>query len=151
MNVNFRQLLMILLPISLRVSGWIKTILNAVATQFNNVKDSFDVVLSLINYDIRITPQICYLEKVLNDHFQTTPRIEIIDGSIFLTMYFTESWQSEMEYFDDDNFMGDSFVGNDDFVIMVPSGLTQDDLNYIIAVVNKYKLPSKTFIISTIQ
>lgn len=151
MNVNFRQLLMILLPISLRVSGWIKTILNAVATQLNNVKDSFDVVLSLINYDIRITPQICYLEKVLNDHFQTTPRIEIIDGSIFLTMYFTESWQSEMEYFDDDNFMGDSFVGNDDFVIMVPSGLTQDDLNYIIAVVNKYKLPSKTFIISTIQ
>lgn len=151
MNVNFRQLLMILLPISLRVSGWIKTILNAVATQFNNVKDSFDVVLSLINYDIRITPQICYLEKVLNDHFQTTPRIEIIDGSIFLTMYFTESWQSEMEYFDDDNFMGDSFVGNDDFVIMVPSGLTQDDLNYITAVVNKYKLPSKTFIISTIQ
>ena len=151
MNVNFRQLLMILLPISLRVSGWIKTILNAVATQFNNVKDSFDVVLLLINYDIRITPQICYLEKVLNDHFQTTPRIEIIDGSIFLTMYFTESWQSEMEYFDDDNFMGDSFVGNDDFVIMVPSGLTQDDLNYITAVVNKYKLPSKTFIISTIQ
>ena len=151
MNVNFRQLLMILLPISLRVSGWIKTILNAVATQFNNVKDSFDVVLSLINYDIRITPQICYLEKVLNDHFQTTPRIEIIDGSIFLTMYFTESWQSEMEYFDDNNFMGDSFVGNDDFVIMVPSGLTQDDHNYITAIVNKYKLPSKTFIINIIS
>lgn len=150
MNVNFRQLLMILLPISLRVSGWIKTILNAVATQFESVKNSFDVVLSLINYDIRITPQICYLEKVLNDHFQTTPRIEIIDGSIFLTMYFTESWQSEMEYFDDEKFMGDSFVGNDDFVIMVPSGLTQDDRNYIAAVVNKYKLPSKTFIISTI-
>jgi hypothetical protein len=151
MNVNFRQLLMILLPISLRVSGWIKTILNAVATQFNVVKDSFDVILSVINYDIRITPQICYLEKVLNDHFQTSPHIKIIDGSIFLTMYFTESWQSEMEYFDDDNFMGDSFVGNDDFVVMVPAGLTQDDHNYITAVVNKYKLPSKTFIISIIQ
>lgn len=151
MNVDFRQLLMILLPISLRVSGWIKTILNAVAMQFNVVKSSFDNLIAAINYDIKITPQVCFLEKILNDHFQTTPRIEIVDGSIFLTMYFTESWQSEMEYFDDDNFMGDSWVGNDDFVIMVPTGLTQDDHNYITATVNKYKLPSKTFIISIIS
>ena len=151
MNVDFRQLLMILLPISLRVSGWIKTILNAVATQFNIVKSTIDNLIAAINYDIRITPQVCFIEKILNDHFQTTPRIAIIDGSIFLSMFFTESWQSEMEYFDDDKFMGDSFVGNDDFVINVPAGLTQDDHNYITAVVNKYKLPSKTFIISTIQ
>ena len=83
MNVDFRKLLMILLPISLRVSGWIKTILNGVATQFNIVQSSFENVMSLINYDLRITPQVCYIEKVLNDYFQTTPRIEIIDGSIF--------------------------------------------------------------------
>lgn len=150
MNVNFRRLLMILLPISLRVSGWIKSLLNAVAIQLKAVKSAFDKLIAAINYDIRITPQVCYIEKVLNDHFQTTPRIEIVDGSIFLTMYFAESWQSEMEYFDDDNFMGDSFVGGEDFIIMVPPGLTQDDLNYITALVNKYKLPSTTFIILTI-
>lgn len=148
MNVDFRKLLMILLPISLRVSGWIKTILNGVATQFNIVQSSFENVMSLINYDLRITPQVCYIEKVLNDYFQTTPRIEIIDGSIFLSMFFTESWQSEMEYFDDNNFIGDSLVGIDDFVIMVPSILTQDDHDYITALVKKYKLPSKTFIIT---
>lgn len=150
MNVNFRRLLMILLPISLRVSGWIKSLLNAVAIQLKAVKSAFDKLIAAINYDIRITPQVCCIEKVLNDHFQTTPRIEIVDGSIFLTMYFAESWQSEMEYFDDDNFMGDSFVGGEDFIIMVPPGLTQDDLNYITALVNKYKLPSTTFIILTI-
>ena len=150
MNVNFRRLLMILLPISLRVSGWIKSLLNVVAIQLKAVKSAFDKLIAAINYDIRITPQVCYIEKVLNDHFQTTPRIEIVDGSIFLIMYFAESWQSEMEYFDDDNFMGDSFVGGEDFIIMVPPGLTQDDLNYITALVNKYKLPSTTFIILTI-
>lgn len=145
MNVNFRQLLMILLPISLRVSGWIKTILNGVAAQFNVVRTSFENVMSLINYDIRITPQVCYLEMIINDRLQTTPRIEIIDGTIFLSLFFSEPWQSEIEYFDDANFMGDSWIGNEDFVVQVPTGLTQDDLNYITALVNKYKLPSKTF------
>jgi hypothetical protein len=98
--------------------------------------------------DAAVTPQICYIEKALNLRFGRTD-IAIAEGYRLGPFIFTNSQDVPDEFFMD---QADSFVytvdetADCDFVVLIP-GAIETDAPLIAAMVHRYKLPGKKFII----
>ncbi len=102
--------------------------------------------------EARMTPQICYLEKLLNSRYGRTD-IRIVEGyQLGPWVFLAEPPSGDIDFFMVDP---DYFVYSDedsvtvDFVVQVPRVLS-DFCNVIAAYVQKYKLAGKVFIIQLI-
>lgn len=110
-----------------------------------------------IIYKLTITPQVAYLEKMLNDRYDNAlRRIYIEDGESTnaIPLYTKAELQPVILYTKGENqpislyTKGEAGQFTFDFVVWVPLGLTFDETE-MTALVNTYKLVSKFFKIQT--
>jgi hypothetical protein len=149
MNVNFIRLLLLLVPAFLR-KGVLKSFFQSVAAALQSCKNNIDRYFTDINYHVRVTPQTFSLEKMLNDKCDPIlRRIYIKLPEPQPLFYFSESGDPEMKYFSNDTyFMFNSTGYTHDFTVFLPLQIQSEDMtNYVSALLNKYKLISKSFII----
>jgi hypothetical protein len=147
MNLNFKRLLLLLTPTFLR-NGVFKSFLNAISEAFKECKNSIDKYFAELNYHIRVTPQTFSLEKMLNDKCDPIlRRIYIAHPEPMPKFYFSQSGDPEMKYFSNDTYFMFKNTGyTDDFYVYIPQEIDSEDMrNYIKALLNKYKLLTKSF------
>jgi len=145
MNVNFRKLLFLLTPSFLRKSRLLKPLLNAFAIPFQKEKKENDNFFNEINYSLQITPQVCYLTRLLNDKCDPDMRrIYITEPEVISPFYFIANEDYGMYYFDDDEYFSNRNNYIYDFIVNVPEDVEASDI-YISALLDKYKLISKIY------
>jgi hypothetical protein len=133
----------------------IKHIARVFGGAFERIKISFKNNRNKNLYDLQITPQICYLEKMLNDKFDNTQRrIFISDGErkndiyVFLRIennpvYLRTYNEKSPIYLYSENEKG---IVNYAFYVNLPVELNSTDtVNSVTVSVNKYKLVGKSF------
>lgn len=141
----------ILLPFAKRKVGfvaWVKVYLS----YLSDILDRLRLFRLASLRDAKMTPQICYLEKYLNDMFNST-KIRIVDGYLLGPWCFFNGPPSGDEDFymvEPDNYCFAYNVTTDiDFVVEVPQEL-EGECNVIAAYVQKFKMVGKSFIIQLI-
>lgn len=104
-------------------------------------------------YEMSITPQVCYLEKALNDYYHLTGvrRIYIAEPlAVAGEFFFRETDKKDFHFIDSTFFVDDThYNGYDtDFIVVIPviQGIpVVQKSNTIFALVEKYKMVSKLF------
>ena len=100
--------------------------------------------------EAKMTPQIIYLEHILNERYGTGSQIYIAEGYVLGPWcWFTGPPAGEIDMYmvEPDNYCYSSTgIANVDFVVMVPMAL-QDETSMIGAIVQKFKLAGMYFII----
>jgi hypothetical protein len=113
----------------------------------------------LIKYKLTITPQVVYLEKMLNDRYDgTLRRIYIVDGKQYDPQYiYTKAELKPLPLYTKGEVAkpkiylytkGEGNIVTFDFVVMVPIALTYNS-NEMLSLITNYKLASKLFTIQT--
>jgi hypothetical protein len=110
---------------------------------------------SLLLYKLTITPQVCYLEKMLNDQYDSDLRRIYIEDAIHYESLFLFLEGENLPIFISTE--GESapitFVysegetntdGSNDFIVFYPLGLSFE-MNEMISLIRTYKLASKLF------
>lgn len=106
-------------------------------------------------YQLDITSQVCKLEKVLNDRFDSVSRrIKIIDGNYVGDDFIFTAVESNFIYLHDDapftlKLSGEYNSQVFDFIIQVPGAVAFDESEMTV-LINSYKLASKTFTIQIV-
>jgi hypothetical protein len=127
--------------------------LEASATGVSEIYSQFVTNRNGNLYNLSITPQVCYLEKALNDRFDTTDRrIYIDDGVFYDELYLFTDAESLDEYIYQESENKDLYIytrsetGSEsvDFIVNVPSSVRFNEAE-MSAVIDMYKLASKTF------
>jgi hypothetical protein len=104
-------------------------------------------------YQLLITPQVCYLERMLNDRYDSLlRRITVADGSFhsMVHLFMPAELKPVYVYMLDENeplYMyvpGESSSSDYDFVVKVPSGLVFDE-NQMRGEIDSYKLVGKKY------
>ncbi|MBP1630877.1 MAG: uncharacterized protein H6Q15_1770 [Bacteroidetes bacterium] len=151
MNIDFKKLFIQLLHPRLRRAKLLISITDSIGSVLNAWKADFDTWISKTRYEIGITPQVCYLEKVLNDTFDSSlRRITISEPARVPTQYMYRKTDLKDFYFENTYFIDDSRFGYIyDFYVNIPIGLIYSNAR-LINIVNKYKLAGKTFLIKEI-
>jgi hypothetical protein len=107
-------------------------------------------------YELMITPQVCYLERLLNDRFDFTQRrIRIIDPTFFEPVWLAQEEELAPVYFTTESendpvwLPTEEEVGQiqNDFVITAPASINFDE-NEMRSLVNVFKLAGKRYKIS---
>lgn len=80
-NLNFKKLLIWLLPTPLRRPWWIAWLL-ALISPLIKLYQEFLAFRTAVLYRLSIKPQVCFIEKALNDRFDVASRGIWIDDSI---------------------------------------------------------------------
>lgn len=141
------RMIQILLPFSRRkprVIAWVKVFVS----HLTFITESLREFWSLSVKEAKMTPQVSYLEHLLNDRYGRED-IFISDGYELGPWVFTKDEEADPEFFLD---QADSFLwtGIDgiitDFIVNIPEILL-DQAQVIAAYVWKFKLCGKTFII----
>lgn len=115
---------------------------------------------ALVLYKLTITPQVVFLEKLLNDRYDNVERrIFIADGKQYTpTFLFTKAElkpfflfrKAEVGFLEKYFFLkNETGQFTWDFVIHIPAVINFNQ-NELVALVNTYKLPAKTFKIKII-
>jgi hypothetical protein len=108
-------------------------------------------------YGLGITPQVCYLEKMLNDRFDFIQRRVYIGDPTrkdVWNLYVDDELKPVNLYVDDENEPITTYTdmeggeGTVDFVVYVPSGLSLNE-NEMRALLDIYKVAGKTYYIET--
>jgi hypothetical protein len=127
-----------------RFIAWVKVSLAYLVSVRDTLSDLWDETV----IDASMTPQIIYLERLLNFRFDTT-EIYISEGYSHGPWVYTVAVPGTPEFYMDQE---DSWIYtiNDaaeiDFVVNIPAALATQS-SRIAAIVHKYKLPGKQFII----
>jgi len=159
-EIDFKRLVVMLLPLALRkplIFALLNSMIKPITTLYNNFLNSRKTNL----YIATITPQVCYLRKLLNDTFDPDfRRIYISDGEI-------NEWVllSSLNLFNSTDDKQPLWVGSEvyqiiykqgivtsigfDFAIFVPNSLRNNtNHNRIISLLDSHKLASKRYIIN---
>lgn len=145
-----------LLPVMLRKPHLLAVVeacvsaLIAVRARFMNFK--LDV-----EYDLTITPQVCYLERMLNDKFDYSQRrIRIVDGVSYDPVLLSLSEEAKPVLLTANSQEGAAVLlplqsevaqFSSDFVVTVPENVVFDEKR-MSALMHKYKLAAKVFTIN---
>lgn len=162
-EISYHKLIRFLLPTFLRDSPVI-TILGSVTTEFDNLHKLFKVTRENNLYDLSITPQVCYLEKALNDRFDKEQRrIYITDGIVIPKTYlfikpeniklylFTKQENKPIELYTKTDYELNDYASSDyDFIVNVPSDVVFEEKE-MGALLDRYKLASKSYSINIIS
>lgn len=134
-DINFDKLVNWLVPAFIRnqiITNWLIVLVGPVVTGYQNFIRFRNQKL----YDLSITPQVCFLQKLLNDRYDfTLRRIIIVDGEdkpptyVYLNtelkpLYIKRNSENSPVIIYTD---GESGAITDDFVIKVPLSISFDD------------------------
>lgn len=133
--------------------GTVLAFLNAYVTPLVFTYQSFLKFRKAKLYQLMITPQVCYLERLLRDRFDfTLRRIEIEDAIWHSPWYLYQEAELKPEYLfiESENqpvfLYTDNEAGSikDDFVVLVPQDIVFDD-NEMRSIINSYRLAGKRY------
>jgi hypothetical protein len=137
---------------------WLQVLITPIGELYNN----FLKYRKRVNYKLSHNSQVCYLQKVMNDSFDSELKRIYIENGIFLQALYIYTPQEELpvyigrEYiiYSDEDLVG----GQDDFIVVVPVQLKPSStialegfLSDMKALINEYKLASKTYSIKWIE
>jgi len=141
----------ILLPFAkrkVRFIAWIKVYLS----YLNDILGRLRTFRLISLRDAKMTPQICYLEKYLDDRFNST-EIRIVEGYLLGPwMFFAGAPAGDEDFYavEPDNYCyANNVTTTVDFVVQVPHEL-EAECNALAAMVQKFKMVGKSFIIQLI-
>jgi hypothetical protein len=155
MKIDFKKLVILLLPTFLRKSVWLHILQSAVLS-LQKIHSHYEAFKSAKLYELTITPQVCYLEKVLNETICPGEyRITITDAEQKEIPYFFRATDNKDVYFSNSSILQVYFFRLDahnyaeSFIVNVPTfyGTKEPQVR---ALLNKYKLLSKTYKINYI-
>ena len=120
--VDYRKLTTLLIPTFLRK---IKNIvwLDTLVTPIKNLYIDFLNYRKKVNYKLSHNSQVCYLQKVLNDAFDTDLKRIYIENGIFLQALYVYASQEELPVYIDTQYIysdADLIGGQEDFIVLVP-------------------------------
>ncbi len=157
-HLDWRRLVRMLLPVNMRKARMIalseaaNSSLIWLYAQFLNFKLA-------VEYQLTITPQVCYLQRLLNDRFDfTLRRITIVDAPTYHAILLSiqiESKQLLLPLQGEENpialpLRSEVAQYSSDFIIRMPNDVVYD-IHELSAVLSKYKLSTKKFHINTID
>lgn len=155
-DIDYRKLTRWLTPHVLRkarMMAWLNALVNPVVGVYRLFVRYRDAKL----YQLAITPQVCYMEKMLNDRFDNTDRrIYIEDGQRFDPVYlFLEAENKPLYLYREVEAQpvyiytpGETSENGNDFIVFVPAGLVYNATE-MRALINQYKLAGKRYAIQT--
>lgn len=155
-TVDWYKLATWLVPPVLRKSKTLAFV-KAMATPINDLQSRFLTYRNYTLYNLGITPQVCYLQKALNDRYDVDDRrIQVVDAGEKLPVPFflkVENKPQRLYKKTEAQHLvlfqkAETAQFTADFVIRVPAIITFDKKE-MTAFVNSYKLLSKTFNIIT--
>lgn len=155
-NIDIKKLVLQLLPQIYRQPkhvAWLQALVQPLITLYA----LFNAFRNSTLYQLSITPQVCYLEKMLNDKYDVALRRIYIDEppeiegvplyqevEVKPQVLFTEA-----EVVDDEFVLyqeSESEIFSVDFIVVVPLALEPTiDLNELTAILDAYKLTTKTY------
>jgi hypothetical protein len=151
-RVDFKKLLTWLIPWRLlqpRVLNWLFSLL----LPLQQLYTAFWKYRRATIYHLRITPQVCFLEKLLNDRYDFTQRRIYIDDGMDknpLHIFIYEELKPKFVFKNNEAkpkyiyTSGESGLFKDDFVVNVPAGLVYDE-NEMSSLLKVYKLAGSKF------
>lgn len=156
-DIDLKTLLLERIPPRLR-NERIVAFVNAVATQIIRQYQTFYRQRKASLYQLLITPQVCYLEKLLNDRYDFTARRIRIDDAVWHQawyLYQDDELKPEPLYQESENnpvwLYSESEAGElkDDFTVTVPSAVDFNE-NEMKSLLNMYKLAGTHYKIEVI-
>lgn len=156
--IDYAKFVVQRIPIELRIDevmAYTKVLASPIVTIYN----SLILFRVQLNYKILITPQVVYLEKMLNDRYDNLlRRIYILDGNEYAPIYLYRKAELKPIYLYRKSEVakpkkylytkGEVGQFTFDFVVYVPLDVVFDE-NEMKALVNGYKLASMLFKIQT--
>lgn len=149
-NLDLQYLRLILIPIRLRKQKFL-LFMRVIFTPLNYVQTLFNQFFNNIKNDLSFTGQVIYLEHLLNDKFDNSLRRIYIDeaSNIEELFVFQSNESDELTHIYQYNenpaehylFSNMEIESDNDFTIVLPIGLSFD-INYLTAIVNRYKTAS---------
>jgi hypothetical protein len=145
-DIDYNKLAQWLLPPALRKDktiGWLAALIRPVVWLYQVFLRYRKQKL----YELTITPQVCYLERLLNDKYDYTQRrIRIVDAIDHTPLFIFQTAELKPVYLGAKYIFTDSEAGDiqDDFVIKVPKDITFQDAE-MISLVKQYKLAATKF------
>lgn len=156
--INYTKHVTQRIPVEFRFAD-VTAYLMVLAGPFISIYNSLLSFRDQIIYKLTITPQVVYLEKMLNDRYDTVQRrIYIMDGQEYAQLFIYMAAElkplfiyTKAEVAKPKNYLyvkGEVGQGTFDFVVFVPNDVAFDP-NEIASLINTYKLASKTYNIQT--
>ena len=153
-DINYTKAVTQRIPVPIqkdRTTAWLLVLVTPIVFIYNLLL-SFR---ALIIYKLTITPQVCYLEKMLNDRYDTIDRrIYIADGKEYNPIFIYRKVEVKPAFFfrksESTALKQILYLKNEtgsftfDFVIHIPVEVLFDQ-NELVALVRTYKLPAITF------
>ena len=146
--INFKQVVgFAFLP---RIyTGVAKSILTAMGIVLNGILKGFIDLHKKIDDDLSITPQVCFLEKMLNDKYDKEQRRiriedpEVIEGRFFFPH--TDTPDKKFYFGKKAYFVKDTRYNNTDlrFIVVLPVSIEATD--EMRALIDRYKLASVSY------
>lgn len=139
----------------------LQAIVKALIKPLQTLNDEFVIYINDTFYLISFTGQVIYLEKVLNDLYDSSlRRIYIQNGTLLgLPPYIYNVVENRERYIYRKNETNPNqlylrniqeYTSSNDFIVFVPSGINTPQLEtQIKAIVNRYKLAGKRYSIQT--
>lgn len=152
-NIDYVKLVLQRLPHELRVDEVIAFV-NILAGPFVSLYNRLIAFKDSVVYKLTITPQVCFLEKMLNDRYDNVERRIYIEDGIStdpLFLYTRAEEQPIWLYTKAENqpiylrTKGELGIFNFDFVVYVPSAIGAFNEPEMTALVEAYKLAGKKF------
>jgi hypothetical protein len=151
-EVDLPKLVRLLLPPRMRKMkhvAWLQALTNPVNYLYQQFRRNRDANL----YRLYITPQVVYMEKLLNDRYDISGRrINIKDALVYDAEYLYQEQELKPLYIykEEENkpvyLFTDDEIGSDsvDFFVLVPPDLVFNE-NEMTALINNYKLAGKRY------
>lgn len=154
--VDYNRLVNMLLPMELRTSVhviWLRVMLSPVVFLYMLFGRNRQANL----YALSITPQVCYLEKMLNDRFDFGDRRIYIDDPVRNDAFYLyqEAESKPVDFYMEIEALplitytdGEAGLVMEDFIVYVPEGLVFN-MEEMKALLDMYKLAGKKYKIET--
>ena len=129
--------------------GVAKSILSAFGSILNEILSKYITSFEEMHYDLSITPQVCFLEKMLNDKYDKEQRRiriedpEVIEGRFFFPH--TDTPDKKFYVGKKAYFVKDTRYNNTDlrFIVVLPVSIEATD--EMRALIDRYKLASVSY------
>lgn len=154
-QLNFRRLILQLMPVRLRMPK-LTSLFLSLTSPVGVLYAQFVGFKKEVEYQITVTPQVCYLVKMLNDQFDySLRRIIIRDPQYFDTLQvYTRAEQRIRPLYTRPEAQklvpyksAEGSVAGEDFIIVLPLGFSVD-IEAISSKIKKHCLPTKKFTIT---
>lgn len=155
-DIDFKKIVRWWTPLPLRKVFWLR-LLGVLVYPIVELYQLFLLYRTAVLYDLMITPQVCYMESLLNERYDFTLRRIYIDDAVErppLYLYADAESQPIDLYRDSEALPVDLYTDGegsdyaDDFIIWVPSALVFDPIEMRSLVMLK-RLPGMKFKIQT--